>query len=133
MTRLHRALLALTLVAALAAALTPAAQAQGGGTKLTAKLAGTKAFPGVSGKATFSRESGQRELEVEIEHARSLHGKRLTVFVGGKKVGTMVVGQLGNARLDRSTQRGQAVPKVTAGTGVSVHTAAGAAVAKGRF
>jgi hypothetical protein len=87
----------------------------------------------VSGKATFSKEAGQRELEVEIEHAKSLHGKRLTVFVGGKKIGTMVVGQLGNARLDRSTQRGQAVPNVTAGTGVSVHTAAGAAVAKGRF
>jgi hypothetical protein len=132
MTRLSRALVALTLVAALAAALTPAAQAQGG-TKLTAKLTGTKAFPGVSGKATFSKEAGQRELEVEIEHAKSLHGKRLTVFVGGKKIGTMVVGQLGNARLDRSTQRGQAVPNVTAGTGVSVHTAAGAAVAKGRF
>ena len=131
MTRLSRALVALTLVAALAAALTPAAQAQG--TKLTAKLTGTKAFPGVSGKATFKRESGQRELEVEIEHARSLHGKRLTVFVGGKKIGTMLVGRLGIARLDRSTQRGQSVPKVTAGTGVSVHTAAGAAVAKGRF
>jgi hypothetical protein len=133
MTRLSRALVALTLVAALAAAVTPAAQAQGGGTKLTAKLTGTKAFPAVSGKATFSRESGKRELEVEIEHARSLRGKRLTVFVGGKKIGTMLVGQLGNARLDRSTQRGQSVPVVTAGTGVSVHTAAGAAVAKGRF
>ena len=133
MTRLNRALLALALVAALAAALTPAAQAQGGGTKLTAKLTGTKAFPGVSGKATFKRESGQRELEVEIEHARSLHGKRLTVFVGGNKIGTMVVGQLGNARLDRSTQRGQAVPSIKAGTRLSVHTATGTAVAKGRF
>ena len=133
MTRLSRALVALTLVAALTAALTPAAQAQGGGTKRTAKLAGTKAFPAVSGKATFSREGAKRELEVEIEHAQSLRGKRLVVFVGGKKIGTMLVGQLGNARLDRSTQRGQAVPVVTAGTGVSVHTAAGGAVAKGRF
>jgi hypothetical protein len=132
MTRLPRALVAVTLVAALAVALTPAAQAQGG-TKLTAKLTGTKAFPGVSGKATFSREAGQRELEVEIEHARSLRGKRLAVFVGGTRIGTMVVGRLGNGRLDRSTQRGQSVPNVTAGTGVSVHTAAGAAVAKGRF
>jgi len=131
MTRLSRALLALTLVAALAAALTPAAQAQA--TKLTAKLTGTSAFPAVSGKATFSREAGKRELEVEIEHARALRGKRLTVFVAGKRIGTMVVGQLGNARLDRSTQRGQAVPSIAAGTRLSVHTAAGAAVAKGRF
>jgi hypothetical protein len=131
MTRLSRALVALTLVAALATALTPAAQAQG--TKLTARLTGTSAFPAVSGKATFSREAGRRELEVEIEHARALRGRRLTVFVAGKRIGTMVVGQLGNARLDRSTQRGEAVPSIAAGTRLSVHTAAGAAVAKGRF
>jgi hypothetical protein len=131
MTRLSRALMALTLVAALAAVLTPAAQAQG--SKLTAKLNGTKAFPAVSGKATFSRENGRRELEVEVEHARALRGKRLTLFVAGRKIGTMVVGQLGNARLDRSTQRGQAVPSIAAGTRLSVHTAAGTSVAKGHF
>ena len=133
MTRLSRALVALTLVAALTTALTPAAQAQGGGTKITARLKGTSTFPAVRGKAVFSRDNGRRELEVEVEHARALRGKRLTLFVAGRKIGTMVVGALGTARLDRSTQRGQAVPKVTAGTGVSVHTAAGAAVAKGRF
>ena len=131
MTRLSRALVALTLVAALATALTPAAQAKG--SKITAKLTGTSAFPAVSGKATFSRENGRRELEVEVEHARALRGKRLTLFVAGRKIGTMVVGQLGNARLDRSTQRGQAVPSIAAGTRLSVHTAAGTSVAKGRF
>jgi hypothetical protein len=133
MTRLSRALIALTLFAALAAALTPAAQAKGGGTKITARLTGTKAFPAVSGKATYSRDGGRRELEVEIEHARALRGKRLTLFVAGRRIGTMVVGRLGNARLDRSTQRGQAVPRITAGTRLSVHTAAGTSVAKGRF
>jgi hypothetical protein len=132
MTRLSRALVALALVAALATALTPAAQAQGG-TRIIAKLRGTSAFPAVSGKATYSREGTRRELEVEIEHARALKGKRLTVFVAGHKIGTMVVGQLGNARLDRSTQRGQAVPSINAGTRLSVHTAAGTAAAKGRF
>jgi hypothetical protein len=131
MTRLSRALVALTLAAALATALTPAAQAKG--SKITAKLTGTSAFPAVSGKATFSRENGRRELEVEVEHARALRGKRLTLFVAGRKIGTMVVGQLGNARLDRSTQRGQAVPSIAAGTRLSVHTAAGTSVAKGRF
>ena len=131
MTRLYRALVALTLVAALAAALTPAAQAQG--TKITAKLTGTSAFPAVSGKATFSRENGRRELEVEVEHARALRGRQLVLFVAGRRIGTMVVGRLGNARLDRSTQRGQAVPSIAAGTRLSVHTAAGTTVAKGRF
>jgi hypothetical protein len=131
MPRLSRALVALTLVAALATALTPAAQAKG--SKITAKLTGTAAFPAVTGKATFSRENGRRELEVEIEHAKALRGKRLTLFVAGRKIGTMVVGRLGNARLDRSTQRGQTVPRIAAGTRLSVHTAAGTAVAKGRF
>jgi hypothetical protein len=131
MTRLYRALVALTLVAALAAALTPAAQAQG--TKITAKLTGTSAFPAVSGKATFSRENGRRELEVEVEHAPALRGRQLVLFVAGRRIGTMVVGRLGNARLDRSTQRGQAVPTIAAGTRLSVHTAAGTTVAKGRF
>jgi hypothetical protein len=132
MTRLSRALVALTLIAALAAALTPAAEARGG-TRITAKLTGTSAFPAVNGKATYSREGTRRELEVEIEHARALTGTRLTLFVAGRKIGTMVVGQLGNARLDRSTQRGQAVPSIKAGTRLSVHTAPGTAVAKGRF
>ena len=131
MTRLSRALVALTLVAALATALTPAAQASG--SKITATLTGTSAFPAVSGKATFSRENGRRELEVEVEHARALRGKRLTLFVAGRKIGTMLVGRLGNARLDRSTQRGQAVPSIAAGTRLSVHTATGTTVAKGRF
>src|SRR3954447_3421397 len=131
MTRLSRALIALTLFAALAAALTPAAQAKG--TKITAKLIGTKAFPAVSGKATFSRENGRRELEVEVEHARALRGKRLTLFVAGRKIGTMVVGPRGTAGLVRATQRGQSVPSIAADTRLSVHTAAGTTVAKGRF
>jgi hypothetical protein len=132
MTRLSRALVGLTLLAAPATALAPAAQAQGG-SKITAKLTGTSTFRAVSGKAAYSRERTRRELEVEIEHARVLKGRRLTLFVAGRKIGTMVVGRLGNARLDRSTQRGQAVPGIKAGTRLSVHTAAGTAVAKGRF
>jgi len=131
MTRISRTMFALVLIAAVTAVVSPAAQAQPA--SITATLKGGTAFPAASGKAKFSHEAGRRELEVEIEHARRLAGRRLTVFVAGTKVGTMVVGRLGNAHLNRSTQLGQAVPRVSAGSGVSVHTAAGVIVAKGRF
>jgi hypothetical protein len=130
-TRLPRTLVAMLVLAALGTALAPTAQASG--TRLTATLKATAAFPSVTGKGTYRNESGRRELEVEIEHARALHGRRLVVFVGGTRVGTMLVGKLGTARLTRSTQLGQAVPRVRAGTRMSVHTTAGAAVATGRF
>jgi hypothetical protein len=131
MTRISRTMFALVLMAAVTAVVSPAAQAKSA--SITATLKGGTAFPGVTGKAKFSHEAGKRELEVQIEHARPLAGKRLTVFVAGTKVGTMVVGKLGNAHLNRSTERGQTVPRVSAGTGASVHTAAGAVVAKGTF
>jgi hypothetical protein len=132
MTRISRTMFALVLIAAVTAVVSPAAQAKGG-TSITATLKAGTAFPAVTGKAKFTHEAGKRELEVQIEHARPLAGKRLTVFVGGTKVGTMLVGKLGNANLNRATERGQTVPRVTAGTGVSVHTAAGVVVAKGKF
>ena len=131
MTRLSRTMFALVLIAAVTAGVSPAAQAKP--VSITATLKGGTAFPAATGQAKFSHEAGKRELEVEIEHARPLAGRRLTVFVGGTKVGTMVVGRLGRAQLNRSTQLGQAVPRVSAGTGVGVHTAAGVVVAKGRF
>ena len=46
---------------------------------------------------------------------------------------TMLVGGLGNAHLNRSTELGQAVPQVAAGNRVNVRTAAGALVATGKF
>ena len=131
MRRIPRTMFAMVLIAAVTAVAVPAAQAKG--TSITATLNGSAAFPAVTGKAKFTHEAGKRELEVQIEHARPLAGRRLTVFVAGSRIGTMVVGKLGNAHLNRSTELGQAVPHVTAGSGASVRTAAGAIVAKGRF
>lgn len=131
MTRISRTMVALVLIGAVTAVVSPAAQAKG--TSITATLKAGTAFPAVTGKAKFTHEASNREVEVQIEHARPLAGKRLTVFVAGTKVGTMVVGKLGNGNLNRSTQAGQTVPRVTAGDGVSVRTAAGVVVAKGKF
>jgi len=120
-----------TTVMATAVVAAPAAQARG--TVTTATLHGAAAFPNATGSAKFKRDGTKREFEAEVEHVRSLAGKRLGVFVHGTKVGTMRVGNLGRAQLNRSTELGQRVPRVSAGNRVNVRTAAGTLVATGKF
>ena len=55
------------------------------------------AFPNATGSAKFKKDGTKREFEAQVEHVRSLAGKRLTVFVHGTKVGRMRVGHLGRA------------------------------------
>jgi hypothetical protein len=109
------------------------AEARGGGTTITAALHGSAGFPNATGSAKFKKDGTKREFEAQVEHVRSLAGKRLTVFVHGTKVGTMMVGGLGRAHLNRSTELGQTVPRVSVGNRVNVRTAAGALVASGKF
>lgn len=122
-----------TLAAIVTATAVVAAPAQARGTTITATLHGSAAFPNATGSAKFKRDGAKREFEAQVEHVRSLAGKRLTVFVHGTKVGTMMVGNLGRAHLSRSTELGQRVPRVSAGNRVNVRTAAGALVATGKF
>ena len=44
-----------------------------------APLSGSAAFPAVNGEAKWKSKDGERELEVQIEDAKKLAGKRLTV------------------------------------------------------
>jgi hypothetical protein len=118
-------------VMATAVVAAPAAQARG--TVITATLHGASGFPNATGSAKFKKDGTKREFEAQVEHVRSLAGKRLTVFVHGTKVGRMRVGNLGRAQLNRSTELGQRVPQVSAGNRVNVRTAAGALVATGKF
>jgi hypothetical protein len=118
-------------VMATAAVAAPAAHARG--TVITATLHGAGGFPNATGSAKFKKDGTKREFEAQVEHVRSLAGKRLTVFVHGTKVGRMRVGNLGRAQLNRSTELGQRVPRVSAGNRVNVRTAAGALVATGKF
>ena len=98
-----------------------------------APLSGSAAFPAVNGEAKWKTKDGERELEVQIEDAKRLAGKRLTVVIGGKVVGHMRVSALGRARLVRDTQAGQNVPASVTGKGVRIRTAGGALVASGKF
>jgi hypothetical protein len=112
-----------------AATLAPAVQAKGdkGGTRIA--LRASNAYPGAAGKAKF-QASGQRELEIEVEHVRRLAGKRVNFFVGSTRVGSARINALGAAQINK---RGSSFPAVRAGTVIRVKTARGATIVSGRF
>jgi hypothetical protein len=64
---------------------------------------------------------------------RRLAGKRVAVFVAGKKLGTAKVNAFGAARIERNSERGQFVPKISAGTSVRVRTGASVLIVRGSF
>ena len=117
------------LLAALigAATLAPAAVEAKGGTRIVLKA--SNAYPGAKGKAKF-QVTGQRELEIEVEHVRRLAGKRVNFFVGSTRVGSARINGFGAAQINR---RGSSFPTVRAGTVIKVKTARGATVVSGRF
>jgi hypothetical protein len=124
------------LMIALAWAMLVAAQPAGAKSTKTIKraaLSGAAAFSAVNGEAKWTSKGGERELEVELEDAKALRGKRLTVRIGGATVGHMRVSPLGRARLVRATEAGQSVQASVAGKSVRITTAGGALVASGRF
>ncbi len=115
------------LVALVAMAImAPSVQAKGG-TRIVLKP--TPAYPSAKGKAKY-QVTGQRELEIEIEHIRRLAGKRVSFFVNNTRVGTSRVNALGAARVDR---RGANFPAIKSGTMIKVKTAGGRLIASGRF
>ena len=98
-----------------------------------ATLSGSTAFSAVNGEAKWKAKEGERELEVQLQDAKALAGKRLAVRIGGKLVGHMKVNALGRARLVKSTQAGQSVPASVTGKTVRISTGGGALVASGKF
>lgn len=97
------------------------------------RLAGSATFPNPSGHSEYDRSAGEREVEVTVTHIAKLAGKRVTVFVNFKKVGTMRVSSIGGAHREWDTDRGQYVPYASAGDPIKVRTASGKLVAKGIY
>jgi hypothetical protein len=95
-----------------------------------ATLHGSAHFPGVSGKAKFSRDDGVRQLEAQIEDAHALAGKKVRFRVNGQLVGTATVNAAGTARIDRA---GSVVPVVKAGSTIRVRRLNDVLVASGAF
>ena len=122
---------ALIACLALAVAIAPAASAKGGGTQRTISLKGSVSFPNATGKAVSKVNGNERELEVDVQHIRSLAGKR--VNVNGHLLATPLVNSLGHFTVNRNTGAGQAVPTIKAGSTVRVRTLGGTLIASGTF
>ena len=105
----------------------------GGGTIRTAALHGSVSFPNATGHAKSKVSSEEREFEVELEHVRSLAGKRVNVFVNGVRFATARVSSLGAFNVEHSTERGQKVPRIHDNTAVRVRTLGGTLIAGGHF
>lgn len=96
-------------------------------------LAAGRGVAQVTGSSQYQSQLGQRELQIEIEHLRSLAGQSLLVQVNGVTVGSMTVSGKGIAQMTRNSERGQATPMVAHGSIVTVKTRAGIVLASGRF
>ena len=96
-------------------------------------LTAGKGIAQVTGSSQYQSQPAQRELQIEIEHLRSLAGQSLLAQVNGVTVGSMKVSAAGIAQLTRNTERGQATPTVAHGSIVTVKTKAGIVLASGRF
>jgi hypothetical protein len=94
---------------------------------------GSAAYPTAGGSAQYQSQSNHREVQVELQHARSLAGKTVVFSAGGMKLGTQKVSARGQADITRNTEVGQKVPSITHGSKVSVRTAAGKLVTFGKF
>jgi hypothetical protein len=124
----------LVAAAALLASFAPAASASGGtATQRSIALHGSSSFPNATGSAVSKVSSEERELDVEVQHIAVLAGKHVNVFVNGNKWASPVVSSLGRIHVDRSTQRGQTVPRISAGSTVRVRTLGGTLIASGTF
>ena len=93
----------------------------------------TATFPKATGHAQYQSQPGQRELQIEAEHLKSLAGTRVVFYANGSKFGSATVTSLGIAQIDRNTEIGQAVPPITHGSAVTVRTTSGALILRGTF
>ena len=90
-------------------------------------------YPATTGAAQYQSQPGQRELQVELEHLRSLAGKTVSFYANGSKFGAAKVSALGIVQIDRNTELGQAVPLISHGSVVAARTGTGVLIAQGQF
>ena len=91
----------------------------------TATLAAPSGTVNPHGEATWELyQSGNRELEVEVEDLNLPQGTVLTSFINGNNVGSAAVDDRGRSRLRLKTEDGQAVPVVNDGSTCEVRNGA---------
>lgn len=128
--RSSRRLSGLLLVAFLALAVVPMALAAGNS---QVALRASNAYRAAMGTAQYQSQPGQHELQVEVDHIRSLAGQYVNIYVGGSKIGSTRVSSRGVAELVRNSELAQRVPRVHAGTSVTVQTSGAVTIVSGAF
>ena len=118
------------LVSLLALAFVPAVWAAGNS---QIALRSSKAYPAAKGTAQYQAQRGQREVQIEVDHIRSLAGQYVNIYVGGSKLGSVHVNSHGVAEIVRNSELAQRVPQVRPGTSVMVQTNHAVTVASGTF
>ena len=96
-------------------------------------LRGAAAYGKTNGSAQYQSQPGQRELQVEVQHVRSLAGKTVVFSAAGMTLGKAKVSTRGQADITHNTELGQKVPSITHGSSVTVRTTAGKLIISGRL
>jgi hypothetical protein len=96
-------------------------------------LKGSGAYRTANGSAQYQSQPGQRDLQVEVQHVRSLAGKNVIFSAAGTRLGSAKVSARGQADISRNTEVGQRVPSIAHGSRVTVRTAGGTLIVSGRF
>jgi hypothetical protein len=94
---------------------------------------GSAAYSKANGSAQYQSQPGQRDLQVEVQHVRSLAGKTVVFSVSGMTLGSAKISLNGQADITRNTELGQKVPSIYRSSSVAVRTAGGKLVTSGRF
>jgi len=110
-----------------------AAQAAASTANWQISMKGGTAYPKANGSAQYQSQPGQRELQVEVQHVRSLAGKTVVFSAAGMTLGKVKVSALGQADITHNTELGQKVPSIAHGSSVTVRTTAGKLIVLGRF
>jgi hypothetical protein len=101
-------------------------------TSLYAPLHGTTAYPTATGTSYYYGMGmmGGRDVKVTVNHMTRLAGQRVSVYINGTRVGTMLVSSTGYAFHDWN---GSFVPYCMGGSGVFVRTSGGVQIVMGNY
>jgi hypothetical protein len=101
-------------------------------TNLYTPLYGSTAYPTAAGYSYYSGMGmmGGRDVKVTVNHITRLAGQRVTVFLNGTRVGTMLVSSTGSAYHDWT---GSSAPSCMSGSRVAVRTSSGTTIDTGTY
>jgi len=94
---------------------------------------GSAMYANANGSAQYQSQPGQRDLQVEVQHVRSLAGKTVVFSAAGITLGTAKVSANGQADITRNSEVGQKVPSIHRSSTVTVRTTGGELITSGRF